>query len=77
MPSWMSAEELMAAGYNIEPSYKPYISSEELQDTQETCQQFFIRNFFITQCALQVNKSNLEFPGNTRPNSGSSRGGLL
>ena len=21
---------------------------------QESCQQFFIRNFFITQCALQV-----------------------
>ena len=54
MPSWMSAEELISAGYNIEPSYKPYISSEELQDTQETCQQFFIRNFFITQCALQA-----------------------
>merc|ERR1712227_99620 len=33
----------------------PYISSEELHDTvQETCQQFFIRNFFITQCALQA-----------------------
>ena len=54
MPSWMSAEELIAAGYNIEPGYKPYISSEELQDTQESCQQFFIRNFFITQCALQA-----------------------
>ena len=23
----------MSAGYNIEPSYKPYISSEELLDT--------------------------------------------
>ena len=34
MPSWMTAEELIAAGYNVEPSYKPYISSEELQDTQ-------------------------------------------
>jgi len=54
MPSWMSSEELIAAGYNIEPSYKPYISSEELQDSQESCQQFFIRNFFITQCALQA-----------------------
>ena len=33
MPSWMSASELIAAGYNIEPGYKPYISSEELHDT--------------------------------------------
>ena len=24
------------------------------QDTEESCQQFFIRNFFITQCALQA-----------------------
>ena len=48
-------QELIAAGYNVEPSYKPYISSEELHDTvQETCGQFFIRNFFITQCALQA-----------------------
>lgn len=54
MPSWMTTSELKAAGYNIEPGYKPYISSEELQDTEETCQQFFIRNFFITQCALQA-----------------------
>jgi len=55
MPSWMSAAELISAGYNIEPGYKPYISSEELHDTvQETCQQFFIRNFFITQCTLQA-----------------------
>ena len=39
----------------MEPSYKPYISSEELHDTvQETCGQFFIRNFFIAQCALQA-----------------------
>ena len=39
----------------MEPGYKPYISSEELHDTvQETCGQFFIRNFFITQCALQA-----------------------
>ena len=54
MPRWMTAEELLAAGYNVEPTYKPYISSEELHDTQESCQQFFIRNFFITQCALQA-----------------------
>ena len=54
MPRWMTSEELLAAGYNVEPTYKPYISSEELHDTQESCQQFFIRNFFITQCALQA-----------------------
>jgi len=54
MPNWMNSVELMSAGFNIESCYKPYISSEELADTQETCQQFFIRNFFVTQCALQA-----------------------
>jgi len=54
MPSWMTCAELLSAGFNIESCYKPYISSEELADTQETCQQFFIRNFFVTQCALQA-----------------------
>ena len=55
MPSWMTASELITAGYNVDPNYKPYISSEELHDTvQESVQQFYIRNFFITQCALQA-----------------------
>ena len=55
MPDWMDEDELEEAGYNIDKNYKPYISAEELQDTQESCQQFYIRNFFVTQCALQVN----------------------
>jgi len=54
MPSWMSPDDLINSGYNVDHNYKPYISSEELQDTQETCQQFYIRNFFVTQCALQA-----------------------
>ena len=48
MPSWMTASELITAGYNVDPNYKPYISSEELHDTvQESVQQFYIRNFLI------------------------------
>ena len=47
--------------YTLDASYKAYISAEELQDTQESCQQFYIRNFFVTQCALQVTKVVLFF----------------
>lgn len=54
MPDWMSEEELARAGYNIQLAYKPYISAEELQEATESCQQFYIRNFFVTQCALQA-----------------------
>ena len=50
----MSGEELARAGYNIQLAYTPYISAEELQEATESCQQFYIRNFFVTQCALQV-----------------------
>jgi len=31
----MSLQELSSAGYNIEMSYKPYISEEEVKDLQE------------------------------------------
>ena len=38
------------------PTCPKYICA---QDTEESCQQFFIRNFFITQCALQVEEDFL------------------
>lgn len=53
MPDWIGPEELLEAGYNIDCKYKPYISAEELQDTEETSEQYFTRNFFVTQCILQ------------------------
>lgn len=57
MPDWMSAEELANAGYNVHLSYKPYISADELQDSQaqgcnESCEAYYTRNFFVTQCVL-------------------------
>lgn len=55
MPDWMTPEELVAAGYNIQLGYKPYISAEELQDTvRESCEAYYTRNFFVTQCMLQA-----------------------
>ena len=54
MPDWMTPEELVEAGYNIEVKYKPYISADELQDTNESVEQFYTRNVFVTQCVLQV-----------------------
>ena len=57
MPDFMSNAELSEAGYNIELSYKPYISAEELRDSQdqgcvEGCEAYYTRNFFVTQCVL-------------------------
>ena len=57
MPDFMTDSELAAAGYNIQLSYKPYISAEELRDSQlngcvESCEAYYTRSFFVTQCVL-------------------------
>uniref|UniRef100_A0A0K2TCK2 Ecdysteroid-phosphate phosphatase n=2 Tax=Lepeophtheirus salmonis TaxID=72036 RepID=A0A0K2TCK2_LEPSM len=54
MPDWMTKDELVEAGFNIDLSYKPYISEDELQDTQESAENFYVRNCFVTQCILQA-----------------------
>ena len=55
VPDWMRPEELLAAGHNVELNYKPYISAEELQNTlRETPEDYYTRNFFVTQCVLQA-----------------------
>ena len=58
VPDWMSPEELFAAGHNVDLNYKPYISAEELQNTlRETSEDYYTRNFFVTQCVLQATES--------------------
>ncbi|CAB4055711.1 UBASH3 [Lepeophtheirus salmonis] len=42
MPDWMTKDELVEAGFNIDLSYKPYISEDELQDTQESAENFYV-----------------------------------
>jgi len=55
VPDWMRPEELLAAGHNVQLNYKPYISAEELQNTlRETPEDYYTRNFFVTQCILQA-----------------------
>ena len=54
----MSPAELQAAGYNVDCRYKPYISADELQDTtEESCEEYYTRNFFVTQCILQATEA--------------------
>jgi len=60
MPEWMSAKDLVANGYEVDTGYEPYISKDELRDTQaqfqqpESVEQFYTRNFFVTRCILQA-----------------------
>ena len=58
MPDWMTPAELQAAGFNVDCRYKPYISADELQDTtEESCEEYYTRNFFVTQCILQATEA--------------------
>ena len=53
-----------AAGYNVDKSYEPYISADELQDAQaqlqqpESVEQYYTRNFFVTRCILQATEAS-------------------
>ena len=67
----MTPPELVAAGYNVELGYKPYIPADELIDLQEqvppeSIDSYYTRNFFVTQCVLQKTEEiggNLLFVG--------------
>lgn len=52
MPVWMTMDELTRAGFNINPRYDPLIRKEELQDTRESCEQFYARNAYVTQSII-------------------------
>lgn len=64
LPSFMTPEEYSQAGYNVDLSYKPFVSADELLDTPESCEQFYLRSHFVTQGALAVHQSgNILFVG--------------
>lgn len=49
LPDWMTAEELINAGYNIDETYQPFVSEKELRDSKETCEQFYLRSAFVSR----------------------------
>ncbi|KAK4299603.1 hypothetical protein Pmani_028134 [Petrolisthes manimaculis] len=52
MPTWMTADELTTAGYNINHRYDPLIRTDELLDTRESCEQYYARNAYVTQSII-------------------------
>lgn len=64
LPDWLTSEELNADGFNIDTNYHPFVTQEELTETHETCEQFYMRSSFVTQSALATNsKGNILFVG--------------
>ena len=59
----------VAAGYNVDETYEPYISADELQDAQaqlqqpESVEQYYTRNFFVTRCILQATEASKKVIG--------------
>ena len=58
VPTWMSNEELIEAGFNIDTEYKPLMSAAEVLKLSETCEQFYDRNAYITQSLLNATQKD-------------------
>ncbi|KAF5304891.1 hypothetical protein FQR65_LT00775 [Abscondita terminalis] len=54
LPNWLTSEELVAAGYNIDIGYKPIITQNDLMETHETCEEFYMRSSFVTKKILSA-----------------------
>ncbi|XP_042218725.1 protein UBASH3A homolog [Homarus americanus] len=57
MPLWMTLDELIDAGFNINHNYDPLIRKEELKDTHESCEQYYGRNAYVTQSIINTTQS--------------------
>ncbi|XP_056634729.1 ecdysteroid-phosphate phosphatase isoform X1 [Diorhabda sublineata] len=57
VPAWLSKEELLQGGFNIDENYIPFVSEKELKESKENCEQFYLRNAFITRSALSAHPS--------------------
>jgi len=49
LPDWLTLEELQEAGFQINPNYKKIVYMEELLDKRESCEQYYLRSFYLTQ----------------------------
>lgn len=54
MPAWMTVAEMKDWGFNVVTSYKPLISLEELHDCHESSEQYYMRNYYVTQSVLKA-----------------------
>ncbi|KAF7273686.1 hypothetical protein GWI33_013633 [Rhynchophorus ferrugineus] len=66
VPEWMAPAELTAAGYNIDETYVPMVSEQELKESRENCEQFYLRSAFITRSTLSASgRGNVLLVGHT------------
>lgn len=64
MPTWLSAQELIAANYNIDTEYVPFVSAETLYaKPQETVEAFYKRNHDTAEEIFSKTKGNILLVG--------------
>ncbi|KAF4521815.1 hypothetical protein B566_EDAN012472 [Ephemera danica] len=61
LPDFLDQQELREAGFHIHRSYQPFVKLEELQVRRESCEQFYMRSFYLAQSVL---KSTEDIGGN-------------
>ncbi|XP_047498667.1 protein UBASH3A homolog isoform X3 [Penaeus chinensis] len=57
LPVWMTLDELIEAGFNINRNYDPLIRKEEVKDTHESCEQYYGRNAYVTQSIINTTQA--------------------
>ena len=61
LPVWMTLDELVQAGYNINKDYKPLIRPDELKDTNESCEHYYSRSAYVTQSVINTTQAQGKF----------------
>lgn len=58
LPTWMTPEELLNAGYNVDTSYKPILKVNELP-LKETAAQYYDRSHSLIKNVIENTKGNI------------------
>jgi ubiquitin-associated and SH3 domain-containing protein len=53
MPDWLTDKEIQEAGFRINTNYKRIVSTEELQAGRESCEEYYLRSFYLTQSVIK------------------------
>ncbi|CAG0892093.1 unnamed protein product [Darwinula stevensoni] len=57
MPTWFTPAQFHDLGFNIDLSYAPLVVASELYDKNETIEQFYIRNAFISEKVVKATET--------------------
>lgn len=64
LPDWLTNEEFIAAGYNVQKDYIPLVGIPQLKEPpRETCEQFYLRSSFVVKSALASTTGNILLVG--------------